>query len=97
MHTGIAAAQFLSGRYKEAALSAQSALRQHPNDLPLLRVAAASYALAGQIADAQKIIARVCQLDPGLRLSRVAELAPCRRPEDVSRYVDGLRKAGLTE
>jgi hypothetical protein len=32
---------------KEAALAAQSALRQHPNDLPLLRVAAASHALAG--------------------------------------------------
>src|SRR6478609_9088233 len=26
-----------------------------------------------------------------LGLSRVAELAPCPRPEDVSRYVDGLR------
>ena len=96
-HTGIAAAQFLSGRYKEAALSAQNALRQHPNDLPLLRVAAASHALAEQITEAQKTIARVCHLDPALRLSRVAELAPCRRPEDVSRYVDGMRKAGLPE
>ena len=50
MHTGIAAAHFLSGRYKEAALAAQSALRQHPNDLPLLRVAAASHAFAGDMA-----------------------------------------------
>src|SRR5262245_50112241 len=97
MQTGIAAAQFLAGHYKEAALSAESALRQHPSDQPLLRVAAASHALAGQIADAQRIIARVRDLNPALRLSRVAELAPCRRPEDVSRYVDGLRKAGLPE
>jgi tetratricopeptide (TPR) repeat protein len=97
MQTGIAAAQFLGGRYKEAASSAQSALRQHPNDLPLLRVAAASHAFAEDMEDAQKAIARVLHLDPALRLSKVAALAPCRRPEDVSRYVDGMRKAGLPE
>jgi tetratricopeptide (TPR) repeat protein len=97
MQTGIASAQFLTGHYKEAAMSAQNALRQHPNDQPLLRVATASHALAGQITEAQKHLARVCHLDPTLRLSKVAALAPCRRPEDVSRYVDGMRKAGLPE
>ena len=97
MQTGIAAAQFLGGRYKEAASSAQSALRQHPNDLPLLRVAAVSHAFAEDMEEAQKAIARVLHLDPALRLSKVAALAPCRRPEDVSRYVDGMRKAGLPE
>jgi TolB-like protein/class 3 adenylate cyclase len=97
MQTGIASAQFLAGHYKDAALSAQSALRQHPIDQPLLRVAAASHALAGQTTDAQHTIARVRVLDPQLRLSKAAELAPCRRPEDVSKYVDGLRKAGLPE
>jgi len=97
MHTGIAAAQFLAGHYKEAAFSAETALRQHPDDLPLLRVAAASHALAEQMADAKRNIARICHLNPALRLSGVAELAPCRRPEDVSRYVDGIRRAGLPE
>jgi TolB-like protein/Tfp pilus assembly protein PilF len=97
MHTGVAAAQFLAGHYEEAAVSAENALRQHPNDLPLLRVAAASHALAGQMTDAGRNIARICHLDPALRLSRVAALAPCRRPEDVSRYVDGMRTAGLPE
>src|SRR5712691_5731761 len=97
MHTGIAAAQFLAGHYKEAAFSAETALRQHPNDLPLLRVAAASHALVEQMPDAKRNIARICHLNPALRLSGVAELAPCRRPEDVSRYVDGMRRAGLPE
>jgi TolB-like protein/class 3 adenylate cyclase/Tfp pilus assembly protein PilF len=97
MRTGLAAAQFLSGSYQEASVSAQSALRQHPSDLPLLRVAAASHALAGQMTEAQKTIAKICELDPALRLSTVGALAPCRRPQDVSRYVDGLRKAGLPE
>ena len=97
MQTGIASAQFLAGHYKDAALSARSALRQHPNDQQLLRVAAVSHALAGQATDAQQAIDRVRVLDPELRLSKAAELAPCRRPEDVAKYVDGLRKAGLPE
>jgi adenylate cyclase len=97
MHTGVAAAQFLAGQYKEAAASAENALRQHPNDQILLRMAAASHALAGQITDAQKALARVRHLDPALRLSKIAELAPCRRPEDVAKYVEGMRKAGLPE
>jgi len=97
MQTGIAAAQFLAGQYQEAAVSAENGLRQHPNDLPLLRVAAASHALAGQMMDAEKHIGRIRHLDPTLRLSRVAALAPCRRADDVSRYIEGMRRAGLPE
>ena len=95
--TGTAAAHFLAGRYEQASVRAERALRQHPNDQPLLRVAAASHALTGEIAEAQKIVMRIRQLDPESRLSRIAEQAPFRRPEDISRYVDGLRKAGLPE
>jgi adenylate cyclase len=97
MQTGIAAAQFLAGQYQEAAVSAENGLRQHPNDLPLLRVAAASRALAGQMMDAEKHMGRIRHLDPTLRLSRVAALAPCRRADDISRYVEGMRRAGLPE
>jgi adenylate cyclase len=97
MQTGIAAAQFLAGQYQEAAVSAENGLRQHPNDLPLLRVAAASHALAGQMMDAEKHMGRIRHLDPTLRLSRVAALAPCRRADDVSRYIEGMRRAGLPE
>jgi adenylate cyclase len=96
-HTGIAAAQFIAGRYQEAAVSAENGLLQHPNNLTLLRVAAASHALAGQMTDAEKYMARIRHLDPTLRLSRVAALAPCRRADDVARYVEGMRKAGLPE
>jgi len=97
MHTGTAAAHFLAGRYEQSSVSAQAALERQPNDLPSLRVAAASHALAGKMIEAKKAAARVCQLDPTSRLSRVAELAPFRRPEDISRYRDGLEKAGLPE
>lgn len=95
MQTGTIAAHLLGGRYEEAARFARTALQQRPNDLPLLRVAAAAYALADEMTDAKKIIARLCQLDPTLRLSRAVELAPFRRPQDVALYGDALQKAGL--
>ena len=75
-----------------------SGVRQTPNLAPALRVAAASYALAGRLEEAQKIMARLYQLDPSFRLSNLGEvLPPFRRPEDRAKWVEGLRKAGLPE
>jgi tetratricopeptide (TPR) repeat protein len=97
MQIGTVAAHLLAGRYEQSSLFAQAALQQHPNYLPLLRVAAASYALAGKMTEAKKTVARICQLDPTSTLSRAVDFAPFRRPEDISRYRDALQKAGLPE
>ncbi len=97
MQTGTIAAHLLAGRYEQASLFAHAALQQHPNDLSLLRVAAASYALAGKTTEAKKVVARICQLDPISPLSRAVDFAPFRRPEDISMYRDALQNAGLHE
>jgi len=97
MQIGTIAAHLLAGRYEQAALFAQAALQQHPNYLPLLRVAAASYALAGKMSEVKKAVTRICQLDSGSVLSRAVDFAPFRRPEDISMYRDALQKAGLPE
>ena len=58
----------------------------------------ASNALAGRLGQTQKVLARLRQLDPTLRVSNLRDrLDPYRRPEDVARYEQGLRKAGLPE
>jgi adenylate cyclase len=74
------------------------ALRDRP-DLPTaLLVATASNGLAGRPEQAEKALARLRQLDPALRVSNLRfTLGPYRRPEDVARYEEGLRKAGLAE
>ena len=97
MQTGVAAAHFLARRYEQSSSYAHTALQQHPNYLPLLRVAAASHALAGKMIEAEKAVAQICRQDPTSRLSSVTQFAPFRRPEDISRYLDGLHKAGLPE
>jgi tetratricopeptide (TPR) repeat protein len=97
IQNGIAAAHFLAARYDEASSWAEKALRQHSNYLPAIRMAAASHALAGRLAEAQKAMACMRQIDVELCASNVTDLVPFRGPKDFARYVEGLRRAGLPE
>ena len=94
---GIAFAHFLAGRYAEASSWAEMALRQRPTFLAAIRELAAAHALAGRIPEAQQTMARLRQLDPAMRVVNVKDWVPLRRPEDLARLEDGLRKAGLPE
>jgi adenylate cyclase len=74
------------------------ALQDNPDFQPGLRVAAASNAMAGRLEQAHKAMARLRQLNPALRISNLKDvLGPYRRAEDLSRYEEGLRQAGLPE
>jgi TolB-like protein/class 3 adenylate cyclase len=93
----LALAHFLAGRYDEASSLAGKALRENPKYHPGLRVLAASNALAGRLEDAQKVMARLREIDPALRVSDLRSLLPLRLPGDAAKYAEGLRKAGLPE
>jgi adenylate cyclase len=98
MQATTAHAHVFAGRYEVASSWAGMALRDQPDDRNGLRIAAASNALAGRLEQAQKALARLRQLDPTLRVSNLRDrLGPYRRPEDIARYEEGLRKAGLPE
>jgi hypothetical protein len=66
-----------------------------PGYFTTVPIAAASYALAVQNAEAKKAITREAQLDPALCMANLKEWIPLRRPEDLAWR--GLRKAGLPE
>ena len=97
MHMGTAAGHFFAGRYAEAFSWAETSVREQPNYILPTSMAAASGALAGRLAEAEKAMARLRQLEPTLRLSNCTDLIPLRRPEDFARWTDGLRRAGLPE
>jgi len=91
-------AHFFAGRYEEATSWAEKAFWERPNILATLRVAAASYALAGRLEEARKAVARALELDPDMRLSNLKDrIGIFRRPEDYAKYADALRRAGLPE
>ncbi|WP_341486824.1 BTAD domain-containing putative transcriptional regulator [Pararhizobium sp. A13] len=93
-----ALAHFCAGHYDDAAAWAGKSLRHQPNYPSAMRVMAAGHALAGRLAEAQEMITRLCEFDPTLRLSNLADiLPPFRRLDDRNRYTEALRKAGLPE
>jgi TolB-like protein len=96
-HAAKAWAQLFAGHFTEAYSSAEAAIRQRPGFLLYMCIAAASAALAGRTNDAQRIVTRMLQTNPAVRISKVTTLIPLRRPEDSARWVDGLRRAGLPE
>ncbi len=97
MQNAAAHAHFVAGRYDEASSCAEMALRELPETHSLLRIAAASNALAGHMEEAKKVSTRLRQLDPTLRVSNLKDVLGPFRPEDLARYEEGLRKAGLPE
>ena len=97
MHGGVAFAHFLAGRYDEATSWGQKALQEGPNYPTTNRILAASYALAERLSEAQQAMARLRQLDPALKVSNLSDVIPVRHAEDLTKFAEGLRKAGLPE
>ena len=98
MRTGTAYAHFFLGRYDEAASWAAMALQDSQDFQPGLRIAAASNAMARRPEQARRAVARLRQLNPALHVSTLKDVVgPYQRAEDLSRYEEGLRQAGLPE
>jgi tetratricopeptide (TPR) repeat protein len=95
-HSFSGLALICAGRYEEAVSSAAKSLRAQPDYLPSLRVAAACNALIGRLDVAREFMARVRELDPGLRAANLENvLPPFRRAQDREAFVNGLIRAGL--
>lgn len=97
MQAGTALAHFFSGSYDSALAWAEKALGNLPSLLVAVALVAASHALAGRIDEARQAMQRLRTLDPSLRVSNLKDWLPIHRPEDLARFADGLRLAGLPE
>ena len=96
MQAGTAFAHMLAGRYDEAVSWAEKAMWVR-NYLTPLRIAIASHALAGRLAEAKKALARLQELNPAASIASFQERAQLRRREDLERLESGLRQAGMPE
>jgi tetratricopeptide (TPR) repeat protein len=97
MRSGTAHAHFFLGRYAEAASWAAMAWQDNPDYQPGLRIAAASNAMAGRPEQAHKAMAQLRRLNPVLRVSNLKAVLGPWRADDLARYEEGLRQAGLPE
>ena len=74
---------------------ADKAAGERPDWIPALRTASACYALAGGHEDAKRAMARLHQLAPEIRISGLKDLMPLRRSDDLLKFTEALRLAGL--
>ena len=95
MRTSTASAHFVAGRYGEALAWAEEVAWERPGFLIANAVVAASAALAGRAWVAGRAMARLREIEPGMRLGNLRDHWPIRRPEDLARWEEGLRRAGL--
>jgi hypothetical protein len=49
------------------------------------------------MALAKDAMARLQRFDPGARIALLLQRYPLRRPDDLARVADGLRRAGMPE
>jgi TolB-like protein/class 3 adenylate cyclase len=92
----IATAYFFLGRYEEALAVAEQMLRHSPDQIPGLRIGAASAALAGRSEVAHRLAAHLRTLNPAYTVSRLKDSSPHQKA-DLEKYAQGLRLAGLPE
>jgi TolB-like protein len=97
MQAGMALAHLFAGRFDAASSWAEKAYRDLPSFLMAVGIIAASHALAGRPEEAQRAMSHLRQLDPTLRVFSLADWLPFHRPEHLSLFADGLRKAGLPD
>jgi TolB-like protein len=97
MHVVTACAHFFAGRNSQALLFAEKSMRLQPSYFMAASVLAASNAIAGRPAEAEKAMASLREIAPTLRVSNLLDAFPIRRQEDIVRWAEALRRAGLPE
>ena len=95
MRTATASAHFFAGRYGEALAWAEEVTWERPGFLIAATVVAAAAALADRPAEAARAMTRLRAIEPDMRLGNLPDHWPIRRPLDLQRWQDGLRRAGL--
>jgi TolB-like protein len=97
MQTATAYSHFLNGRYSDALSWARTAMRQRPDVVISICAAAASGALAGRLDEAREAMTRLRRIEPNICAADLPALFPFRRPDDSTRWAEGLKKAGLPD
>jgi TolB-like protein len=93
----IAVAHYGAGRYVESLRFAEELLRSRPGFQGAQRMRCASLAQTGRIDEARSFLAMIRREQPQLSIDWIRASVPYQTPELMERFLDGMRKAGLSE
>ena len=85
----------IARRYDEAIVAERRAVQLRPDFGPAWRTLTAAAGLAGNLELARQGLAECKRLQPNVTIAWVEKYYPMVRTENRSRYIDGLRRAGL--
>lgn len=85
---------FVAGRYQEAVDAALALANPYPAVYQRL---AATYPYLGRMDEARAAMAKFRELEPQASIELYARTMPFKRKDDLDRFLDGLRQAGLPE
>jgi adenylate cyclase len=88
-------ALFALERYEEAIAVCRATSALHPNHAGAWRLMTVSLGLLGRIDEAKQALAHTRKLQPDLSAEHVEKNTVFANPSDRSRFLLGLRKAGL--
>ena len=83
-------------RYEEAAETARRAIRIAPDNPTFRRQLASASAMLGRLDDAREAITEYRRLEPDHTIADASKI-PSKVPEHLDRFIEGLRKAGLSD
>jgi tetratricopeptide (TPR) repeat protein len=84
------------GQYEEAIAWCEKAVRQEPNDLLARIMMTVVYSLSGRDEKARVEAAEVIRIQPKFTVKKWEKRLTYKRKEDSEKFLNALRKAGLT-
>jgi adenylate cyclase len=96
-HFIMAFALFVAGRYEEGLDYANKSLRENSSAPSAYRVRAACLSQLGRIDEAKAALADFLRRAPDATIASTKAQLPLKKPEDLERYVEALRRAGLPD
>jgi TolB-like protein/class 3 adenylate cyclase len=92
--TSLADGYFVAARYEEMIATLEKVSQPWSASHRRLMV---GYAHLGRLEDARAVLAKYRALEPQASIELLAKTLPFKRKDDLDRFLDGLRKAGLPE
>ena len=93
--TGAAGAQLVCGKYDQALVLAQRAIRENPNFVGGHRTMLVALGLLGRADEAKLAAQRIFELTPAFTVSQFEHVSPYKDPEWRKRAADVYRAAGV--
>ncbi len=95
IHVGVA--HYLAGRYEKALEWTKRGVQMRSDFIGGQRIHCATLGQLGRTDEAKAVLVRIRELQPNISARLLEHTVPYAHPADMAHFLDGLRKAGLSE